>query len=103
MSYKMLRFLKKSQFFAWNFWNIDFFKIIQKNIKSKPPWLQNDIKKSWVIALNFTQKCYHYLHYIGGLRKIGWNCVVPVFKLFLRKIESDDPDFFLHRFVAKDV
>ena len=47
MSFKKLRFLKKSQFLACNFWSIDFFKIIQKTIKNTPPWLQNDIKKSW--------------------------------------------------------
>ena len=46
MSFKKLRFLKKSQFLACNFWNIDFFKIIQITIKSTHPWLQNDVKKS---------------------------------------------------------
>ena len=95
----MLKILKKIHFLACNFWNIDFFKIIQKTIKSTHPWLQNDIKKVGVVALNFTQKGHHYLHYF----KIGWNCVMPFFKLFLRKIESDDPNFFLYRFVAKDV
>ena len=99
----MLKILKKIHFLACNFWNIDFFKIIQKTIKSTHPWLQNDIKKVWVVALNFTQKGYHYLHYKGGLRKIGWNRVMPVLKLFLHKIESDDSNFFLYRFVAKDV
>ena len=58
----MLKILKKIHFLACNFWNIDFFKIIQKTIKSTHPWLQNDIKKVGVVALNFTQKKFKNGH-----------------------------------------
>ena len=55
-SFKMLKILKKIHFLACNFWNIDFFKIIQKTIKSTHPWLQNDIKKSWSRRSQFYAK-----------------------------------------------
>ena len=95
----MLKILKKIHFLACNFWNTDFFKIIQKTIKSTHPWLQNDIKKVGVVALNFTQKKFK-----KGHDTVSANFeIMQIMMAFLRKIESNDPNFFLYRSVAKDV
>ena len=57
------------------------------------------IKKVGVVALNFAPKKFW-----KGHDTVSANFeIMQIMMAFLRKIESDDPKFFLYRSVAKDV
>ena len=87
----MLKILKKIHFLACNFWNIDFFKIIQKTIKSTHPWLQNDIKKSWGRRSQF----YAKRPSLSALFQNWLKLCHALFKTFLAQNWERRPQLFL--------